>query len=78
MYETGWDILQYKWKWKSLEMLKSGNTLLCSAFKNISLLWWWVRSYGDGSVCLCVANVKEWLYGNGLKIQEHVKDFRNF
>ena len=64
------DIIQYKWKWKSLEMLTLGNTLHCSAFKNISLLGGGC-GYGDGSVCLRVANVKEWLYGNqAWKFQE--------
>jgi len=57
------DIIKYKWKWKSLEMLKSGNTLHYFAFKNISLLGGG-GGYGDCSVCLRVANVKEWLYGN--------------
>lgn len=60
-------------------MLKSGNTLLCSAFKNISLLGGGC-GYGDGSVCLCVANVKEWLYGNqAWKCPRvNVKDFQEF
>ena len=44
-------------------MLKSGNTLHYFAFKNISLLGGG-GGYGDCSVCLRVANVKEWLYGN--------------
>ena len=51
-------------------MLTLGNTLHCSAFKNISLLGGGC-GYGDGSVCLRVANVKEWLYGNqAWKFQE--------
>ena len=51
-------------------MLTLGNTLHCSAFKNISLVGGGC-GYGDGSVCLRVANVKEWLYGNqAWKFQE--------